>query len=110
MPEVLDILQKDADVNALFVSTQAFDRGVQGRQVDWRPWSGHGPKEREDHQGGSYVTQHAEYYDGTLLKPYRAPDKELVGFDVPLRCQRDHLVWSADENAVADFVAIIPMG
>lgn len=82
VPEVLDILQRDAAVNTLFVSTQAFDRGVQGRQVDWRPWSGHGPKEREDHQGGSYVTQHPEYYDGTILKPYRAPDKELEGFDV----------------------------
>jgi hypothetical protein len=82
VPEVLDIVQRDAGVNAVFVSTQAFDRGVQGRQVDWRPWAGHGPKEREDHHGGSYVTQHAEYYGATVLKPYRAPDKELVGFDV----------------------------
>ena len=25
-------------INALFVATQAFDRGVQGRQVNYRPW------------------------------------------------------------------------
>ena len=38
VPEVLDTVKRDAGVNAVFVATQAFDRGVQGRQVDWRPW------------------------------------------------------------------------
>ena len=99
VPEVLDILQRDAAVNAVFVATQSFDRGVQGRQVDWRPWPGHGPKEREDHHGGSYVTQHPEYYGGTILKPYRAPDRELEGFDVlerilPAARERDIAVYS----------------
>ncbi|HEX4443965.1 MAG TPA: hypothetical protein VHZ81_10375 [Galbitalea sp.] len=114
VPEVLDIVQNDAGVNAIFVSTQAFDRGVQGRQVDWRPWPGHGHKEREDHHGGSYVTQHAEYYDGTILKPYRAPDKELVGFDVlerilPAARERDIAVYSfVLENTHSGLTRAVP--
>jgi hypothetical protein len=79
---VLDILQEKACANAVFVATQSFDRGVQGRQVDGQPWPGHGPRGADDHWGGSYVTQHAEFYGPTTLGPYRAPDAEVVGFDV----------------------------
>lgn len=80
--QVLDILQEKAGANAVFVATQAFDRGVQGRQPPGQPWPGHGPKELDDHQGGSYVTQHPEFYRGTVLGPYRAPDRDVAGFDV----------------------------
>ena len=40
--EVLDRLQELAGVNALFLATQSFDRGLQGRQVPGRAWPGHG--------------------------------------------------------------------
>ena len=69
-------------INAIFVATQAFDRGVQGRHASFRPWPGHGPKEPDDHRGGAYVTQHAEYYSGTLLGPWPASDPEVQGVDV----------------------------
>ncbi|HTW97816.1 MAG TPA: hypothetical protein VMD59_03510, partial [Acidimicrobiales bacterium] len=36
----------------------------------------------EDHRGGSYVTQHEQYYRSLRLGAYRAPDAELAGFDV----------------------------
>ena len=49
--EVLDRLQELASVNAVFVATQSFDRGVQGRQIQGRPWPGHGPDEPDDHIG-----------------------------------------------------------
>ena len=82
VPAVLDQLQQLAAVNAVFVATQSFDRGVQGRQVPGRPWPGHGPREADDHSGGSYVTQHAEFYGGTVLAPFPARDREVAGYDV----------------------------
>src|SRR5438270_4956579 len=80
--EVLAQLQELASVNALFVATQSFDRGLQGRQIPGRPWPGHGPDEPDDHAGGSYVTQHPEFYAGTVLKPFRATDREVADMDV----------------------------
>jgi hypothetical protein len=80
---VLDSVQDRAGVNALFIATQAFDRGLAGRQVTWRPAPDHGPDDLSDvHRGGSFVTQHAEVYGGTVLGPHRAPDAEVAGFDV----------------------------
>jgi hypothetical protein len=79
---VLDLLQEKAGVNAVFLATQAFDRGVQGRPMASQSWPGHGHREEDDHHGGSYVTQHPQFYEGSVLKPYRAPDAEVVGFDV----------------------------
>ena len=80
--EVLDIFQGTAGVDAVFVATQSFDRGVQGRQVAGQPWPGHGSPAEDDHWGGSYVTQHPEYYVSSPIGPYRAPDREVAGFDV----------------------------
>ncbi|WP_329005747.1 hypothetical protein OHA18_20405 [Kribbella sp. NBC_00709] len=81
--EVIDLLAEKAGVTALFVATQAFDRGVQGRQIKGRPHPGHGPNDfDDDHWGGSYVTQHAEHYRGSVLQPYRAPDRDVEGYDV----------------------------
>jgi hypothetical protein len=79
---VLDLLQEKAGISAVFLATQAFDRGVGGRPMASLPWSGHGHRDVDDHQGGSYVTQHRQFYEGTVLEPYRAPDAEVVGFDV----------------------------
>ncbi len=79
---VLEQLQRLASVNAVFVATQSFDRGVQGRQVPGRRWPGHGPQEPDHHAGGSYVTQHPEFYAGTVLKPFPAADREVAGYDV----------------------------
>jgi hypothetical protein len=79
---VLDTLRDKARVNAVVVATQAFDRGVAGRQVPGRPWPGHGPRVFDDvHLGGSFVTQHEQYYRGTVLGPHRAADAEVQGFD-----------------------------
>ncbi|WP_155848634.1 hypothetical protein [Arthrobacter sp. 35W] len=75
-------MAQKAEVNALFVATQAFDRGLQGRQILGRPHPGHGPDGPDDHWGGSYVQQHGEFYRGTVLEPFPAADREVQGFDV----------------------------
>lgn len=79
---VLDFLGDRVGVNALFVATQAFDRGVAGRQVTRKEHPGHGGDHMADqHTGGSFVEQHDEYYGATILGPYRAKDAEVAGFD-----------------------------
>ncbi len=98
--EVLDTVQQRAGVNALFIATQAFDRGLAGRQVTWRPAPDHGPDDLTDvHRGGSFVTQHEDFYRGTVLGPHRAADAEVDGFDVlaaviPAAAERGVQVYS----------------
>lgn len=96
---VLDVVRERAGASAVFVATQSFDRGVQGRQVAGRPYPGHGPRGVDDHSGGSYVAQHPEYYGGTVLGPYRARDAEIGGFDalgdvIPEARRRNMKVYS----------------
>ncbi|MEO7235685.1 MAG: hypothetical protein ABIW80_09935, partial [Lapillicoccus sp.] len=97
---VLDSVQERAGVNALFIATQAFDRGLAGRQVTWRPAPDHGPDDLTDvHRGGSFVTQHEDLYRGTVLGPHRAADAEVAGFDVlaeviPAAAERGVQVYS----------------
>jgi hypothetical protein len=95
----LDFVQARAGVNAIFVATQSFDRGVQGRQIAGRPFPGHGSAEPDDHRGGSYVTQHSRYYAHSAIRPHRARDAQLNGFDVlgdvlPQARARDLAVYS----------------
>ncbi|MBB5790100.1 hypothetical protein [Jiangella mangrovi] len=98
--DVLDVLRDKAGANAVVVASQSFDRGVQGRQIGYRPWPGHGPRELDDeHFGGSYVRQHPEYYGDTVLGPYRAPDPVTAGFDalgdvIPAAHERDMRVYA----------------
>ncbi len=97
--EVLDLVAEKACVNALFLATQSFDRGVQGRQVPGRPWPGHGPTEPDDHSGGSYVTQHDEFYRAAVIGAHRARDAQVAGFDVlarviPAARERGQAVYS----------------
>lgn len=81
--KVLDLLADKAGVNALFLGSYAFDRGVAGRQVTRKPHPGHGGDHLADvHTGGSFVEQHEEFYRGSVLGPYRAKDAEVAGFDV----------------------------
>lgn len=79
---VLDFLGQRVGVNALFVATQAFDRGVAGRQVTRKAHPGHGGDHLADlHTGGSFIEQHEEFYTASVLGPYRAKDAEVAHFD-----------------------------
>jgi hypothetical protein len=100
---VLDFLKEKAEVDAVFVATQAFDRGVAGRQVPGRPHPGHGPLDLGDiHLGGAYFEQHEEYYRGTTLGPYSAPDLETRNADV-----LSEVVPGAHERGMGAYVFLL---
>jgi hypothetical protein len=73
---VLDLLQRDAAVNTLFIATFTYGRGIAGRQVPGQPLPDHGKQEydTDTFHGGSYTKIHPQYYKDTVLKDFRAPD------------------------------------
>ena len=84
--QVLDIFQKDAGINTLFVATFTYGRGIAGRQVPGQPLPDHGRQQYDSgtgsgsFQGGSYTHVHPQYYRDTVLQSFRAPD--FGDFDV----------------------------
>ncbi len=79
---VLENLQKLGAVNALFVATFTYGRGIAGRQVPGVPFPDHGRQEEDrDFRGGFYTTPHPQYYRDSKLQPERAREMP-AGFDV----------------------------
>lgn len=79
---VLDIFQKSANVNTLFIATFTYGRGIAGRQVPGQPLPDHGKQQydADTFHGGSYTRVHPQYYRDTVIRDFRAP--ELGEFDV----------------------------
>ncbi len=72
---VLDNLQKLGAVNALFVATFTYGRGIAGRQVPGAPFPDHGKQEEDrNFRGGFYTTPHPQYFRDTALKPEHAAE------------------------------------
>jgi hypothetical protein len=81
---VLDRFQRDAAINALFVATFSYGRGIAGRQVPGQPLPDHGKQEYDTQfHGGNYAQTHEKYYAHTSLKNIAAPDHPA--FDVLAR-------------------------
>src|SRR5436309_2529884 len=61
---VLDILQERGAVNALFLATFTYGRGIGGRQVPGQPFPDHGKQESDEafFHGGNYATPHSKFY------------------------------------------------
>src|SRR5581483_10767800 len=65
--KVLDIFQKEAAINTLFVATFTYGRGIAGRQVPGQPLPDHGKQEYDNgsgpgtFQGGAYTKYHSQY-------------------------------------------------
>lgn len=77
---VLDLFHH-ANVNALFIATFSYGRGIAGRQVPGQPLPDHGKQEYDTNfHGGNYAQTHEQYYACTALKKIQAPDHP--GFDV----------------------------
>ena len=78
---VLDLFQRDADINALFIATFSYGRGIAGRQVPGQPLPDHGKQEYDaEFHGGNFARTREKYYAHTSLKKIEAPDHP--GFDV----------------------------
>src|SRR5437879_9726469 len=73
---VLDRFQRDGNINALFVATFTYGRGIAGRQVPGQPLPDHGKQEYDTatFRGGNFATPHPQYYKNTSIKPEKAPD------------------------------------
>src|SRR6266542_6323808 len=67
IPQVLDVLQERAGVNAIHFAAYTYTRGTGGRQVPGHPLPDHGPQEHDDFVGGNFVTGHPEYYRKTII-------------------------------------------
>src|SRR5204862_4810706 len=77
---VLDRFQRDANINALFIATFSYGRGIAGRQVPGQPLPDHGKQEYDAaFHGGNFASTHGNYYQHTSLKKIAAPDHP--GFD-----------------------------
>jgi len=76
VPQVLDIFQERGAINALFLATFTYGRGLAGRQIPGQPFPDHGKQESDEKffHGGNYATPHAQFYANTILKQTRAPD------------------------------------
>ncbi|MGH9161372.1 MAG: hypothetical protein ACRD2X_15490 [Vicinamibacteraceae bacterium] len=74
---VLDIFQKRAGINALWMAGCTFGRGLGGRQIPGRRLPDHGKLEYDvNYHGGNFATVHPQYYTDTGVDPkaLRAPD------------------------------------
>lgn len=74
---VLDIFEKRAAINALWMAGFTFGRGLGGRQIPKHPLPDHGKQEYDlDYHGGNFATVHPQYYKNTGVDPkdLRAPD------------------------------------
>lgn len=80
--KVLDVLQKDAFVDTMFVATFTYGRGIAGRQVPGQPLPDHGQQkyDTDTFVGGSYTNYDPKYFQNTSFKSFRAP--ELGSYDV----------------------------
>src|SRR5262245_55611961 len=68
--QVLDIFQQQGHVNAIFLATFTYGRGIAGRQIPGQPLPDHGKQEydAQTFRGGNYATPHAKFYEKTTLK------------------------------------------
>jgi hypothetical protein len=73
---VLDNFQEKGAINALFLTTFTYGRGLSGRQIPGQPFPDHGSpaSDAATFHGGNYATPHPEFYRDTILKQTRAPD------------------------------------
>jgi hypothetical protein len=74
--KVLDVFQRDAAVNTLFIATFTYGRGIAGRQIPGQPLPDHGKQayDVDTFYGGSYTAVNEKYFTDTPFKSFRAPD------------------------------------
>src|SRR5882724_8453014 len=85
--QVLDIFQKRANVNTLFLAVFTYGRGIAGRQVPGQPLPDHGKQEYDlNFHGGNFATPHPQYYKDTRAPDY--PGVDTIASVVPAARKR----------------------
>src|ERR1039458_1522814 len=66
--KVLDVFQRDASINTLFVATFTYGRGIAGRRLTNQPLPDHGKQEYDaaTFHGGSYTRIRPQFYRNTV--------------------------------------------
>jgi len=105
---VLDILQERGAVNAIFLATFTYGRGIAGRQIQNHPLPDHGEQEYDlDFHGGNFATPHPKFYQHTVLKQTRAPDHgdlDILAEVLPKAHRRGMKVYAWYEDVFRDDV------
>ncbi len=70
--KVLDVFQKDAAVNTLFIATFTYGRGIAGRQVPGQPLPDHG-KQQYDNGSGPGTFQGGSLYQVSIPSITKTP-------------------------------------
>ncbi len=80
--QCLEVFQRNAGVNTLFIATFTYGRGIAGRQIPGQPLPDHGKQQydTDTFHGGCYTQYDRKYFANTVLKDFRAPD--VGNFDV----------------------------
>lgn len=82
--EVLDTLTRRVGIDTLLVGTISWLGLKVGRRISWKidGWPDHGKHDPEPLAGGSYTTDHPEYYQRTFIKNFRAQDDAMKDIDI----------------------------
>ena len=101
--QVLDILQEKGAVNALYISTFTYDRGIGGRPGRAFPDHGIAKPDTDRYHGGNYATPHAEFYKNTRIKGelLKAPDfgdVDILEKIIPEARKRDMKVFASVQD------------
>jgi hypothetical protein len=74
--KVLDVFQQEGGINALFLATFTYGRGIAGRQIPGQPLPDHGKQayDNDSFHGGCYTAVNPKYFEDTVFKDFRAPD------------------------------------
>ncbi|MBI2929194.1 MAG: hypothetical protein HYY24_26315 [Verrucomicrobia bacterium] len=100
---VLDIFQERGAINAIFLTTFTYGRGLAGRQIPGQPFPDHGKQESDEKtfHGGNYATPHARFYEKTVLQQMRAPDHgdlDIVAAVLPAAKKRGMKLFCSIED------------
>src|SRR5262249_19003383 len=81
---VLETLQERVGVNVLMIGTVSWLGLKAGRSISWKldGFPDHGVPEPWIMKGGAYYEPHAEYYQQTAIRDFRAKDPEMAGKDI----------------------------
>ena len=101
--ETLDYLQKEVNINTLFLTVFTYGRGLAGRQIPGQPMPDHGSQESDERtfHGGNYAMVNPRFYTNTVLKETRATehgDLDILAAVLPEAKKRRMQVYASIED------------